>query len=61
MYASTSHVYGHFTVTDQREASRHAADRYALLTAVADTRSQRVQQKRLARSRRGHATAPATA
>ena len=63
MYASTSHVYGDYTVTDYRDVSRQAAERHAQLAAVKQSRTQRIEQKREARRQRGHAavTADATA
>ena len=61
MYASTSHVDGHYTVTDHRHVSRQAAERHAQLEAVKESRTQRSATKREARRQRGHAAVTANA
>lgn len=61
MYASQNHVYGHNAVTDQRQASRQAAERYAQVSAVAEDRRSRRSAKRQARDQRQGATVAVTA
>ena len=61
MYASQNHVYGHYAVNDQRQASRQAAERYAQVSAVAEGRRSRVSAKREARGQRRDAAVPAVA
>lgn len=52
MYASQNYVLGHYTVTDQREVSRHAAERYAQVSAATEGRHERVSARRQARTQR---------
>jgi hypothetical protein len=61
MYASTSQVDSHYSVTDYRHVSRQAAERHAQLEAVKESRIQRNATKREARRQRGHAAVTANA
>jgi hypothetical protein len=60
MYASSQYVPGYFAVSDQRQASRRAADRHAQVSAAVESKRERSSARREARGRRGHAAVPAT-
>ena len=61
MYASEREVYGLFLLTDQREVSQLAAERFAQLKAAAShKRERRALAKRAARGRRSQAAVATT-
>ena len=60
MFASERQVYGMFILSDQREASQMAAERFAQLKAAGQVRREkRLAARREARSRRAAVARPA--
>jgi hypothetical protein len=61
MYASEREVYGMYFLTDAREVSRKAAERFAQFKAAAGRRRERASGKRQARRVRRSAAVAASA